>query len=241
LPQSPASEPAVASAPSEAAEASSSKRAKLSAAVIKNPALNILPDIKEEIAPDFSPPEESVDREVNTENTPPSNAPLNSSKDELLNDIVRKMENMEVFYPVLDNHIMDELDINIEQWLGCSNQEREQWRDYYDSKKALRENGFMRETIHSIINDVFMNALFGSARDFVGNNKIKFTTEGDKPNIVFKTITVAETPDRVVILENKPKSDQKKHLLLTRKVRLDLSNLTLVQSPKTSIQGGATQ
>jgi hypothetical protein len=64
----------------------------------------------------------------------------------------------------------------------------------------------MRETTQSIINDVLMNALFGSARDFIGNNKIKFEAEGEKPTTTFKTLTVTQTPTRVIRLEEK-KSD----------------------------------
>ena len=198
-----------------------------------------MPEIKEEELSadvdiekvDYTAQDDGDGREVVTENASTTEAPLTSSKDEMYKDIVKRMEGMEVFYPVLDIHVMDELDINIEQWLGCTNAEREEWRKHYDPKEALRENGFMRESTQSIINDVLMNALFGSARDFVGNNKIKFTTEGEKPKTVFKTMTVAETPTRVVLLDDsKSKQDDTSPSPnregVTRPLKLDLGSVT---------------
>ena len=84
--------------------ASAKKKQKLTAMSIKDPALNILPDIKEEeqIANDMSAdvdfsPVEDAGRKTNVNET--SDAPLSSSKDEMFKDIISRMERMEVFYP----------------------------------------------------------------------------------------------------------------------------------------------
>jgi hypothetical protein len=120
------------------------KKQKLTAMSIKDPALSNLPEIKEEeqiigdisADVDFSPVE---DISLKTYVKETSDAPLSSTKDEMYKDIISRMEKMEVFYPVLVNHLMDELDINLEQWLSCSNEERDEWRKYYDPKDVLRE------------------------------------------------------------------------------------------------------
>jgi hypothetical protein len=55
-------------------------------------------------------------------------------------------------------------DMTLDKWLKFSKELREGWREYYDHRKENRKNGFIRDNVDSIINDVLMRAIFDTSK-----------------------------------------------------------------------------
>jgi hypothetical protein len=92
------------------------------------------------------------------------NAPIHDSKPLIVQEILERVADMEVFYPFLDDAVMESNDLTFEDWLDASRTKREEWRDIYDPDRTARVNGFIRDNEQSIINKVLMEVLFRTAR-----------------------------------------------------------------------------
>jgi hypothetical protein len=90
--------------------------------------------------------------------------PTSESKADLVQKMVESITSVEVFYPDLDDHIITTEDISLDEWFKYSKELREEWREYYDYRRENRKNGFIRDNVDSIINDVLMKAIFDTSK-----------------------------------------------------------------------------
>ena len=157
---------------------------KFQSQVLRHESISIMPTVEEftpepvEECPDYTADNDDEPGHIKKEststtasevillggNTEDSNIVTLTSKPKMLHEVLSLIDDVEAFYPVLDNNIMQENDFTLEQWLEFSKTEREGFRDKADPRKVMRKNGFLRDTTDSILTKVLMSAIFGEVK-----------------------------------------------------------------------------
>jgi hypothetical protein len=114
-----------------------------------------------------------------------------STKAAIAQEVLQAVNDIEVFYPILDDSILIENDISLDQWLELEKKDREDWRDCYDPERQNRQNGFTRDNIDSVINKVLMKAIFQAVRTSDVNH-LKPDLSRPKPKTLLKANLVSE-------------------------------------------------